>query len=55
MKTIEVTLSIGYPNAARRGLIEVEDDATEDEIQQTALDWANNYLDISWKEQDQRP
>lgn len=49
-KTIYVSLSIGCPGANRHDEIEVEADATEEEIEQTVHEWASNYIDIGWGE-----
>lgn len=56
MKTIKVecSLSIGYANAHRKDEIEieVEDDATEKQIEQqidsAVTEWANNFIDVGW-------
>ena len=53
--TVKVFLSIGISNAERSDVftIEVEDDATEDEINEAkelaAIDWANNFIEV-WTE-----
>ncbi len=52
MKTIylhlSIGLSIGFPTATRDDELEIEDDATEEEIEETVRDWANNYIEYSW-------
>ena len=48
MKTIYCHLSIGY--GSREDEIEVEDDATEDEIQEAVKDWAMEYVEWGWSE-----
>ncbi len=48
MKTIHVHLSIGFPTASREDELEVEDDATEDEIEEVVREWANNYIEFGW-------
>ena len=48
MKTVYVTLSIGLSNAERADEIEVEDDATEEQIEEAAREWAHNYIEIGW-------
>jgi hypothetical protein len=51
---IKVHLSIGYVNANHDGVltVEVDDDATDDEIQEAAdlicEDWANNFIEYGW-------
>jgi hypothetical protein len=50
-----VSLSIGYPGATRKDELglEVEDGASEEEIEkekeEMAMEWANNFIDVSWK------
>jgi hypothetical protein len=51
MKRIKVRLSIGFPTAVRKDVIEVEDDATEDDIYDAAEEWAQNYIDVGWEEE----
>ncbi len=48
MKTIHWYLNIGYAGAEHTGTIEVEDDATDEEIEEAVNDVANNYIDIGW-------
>ncbi len=48
MRTIYVHLSIGYPTAVRDDEIEVEDDATDEQIDQDVQEWAGNYIETSW-------
>jgi hypothetical protein len=45
---IHWTLSIGYPQANRTGVVELPDDATEKEIEKAVHDEADQYLDLSW-------
>jgi hypothetical protein len=45
-----VRLSIGYPAACREDEIEIEDDLTEEEIEEVVSEWAANYTEISWSE-----
>ncbi|RPE05527.1 hypothetical protein EGT74_24395 [Chitinophaga lutea] len=57
MKTIQVdvSLSVGIAGANRKGhvYIEVDEDATQEEIEfqaeEAAKDWANNFLDIGYE------
>lgn len=49
-RTIKVKLSIGYPTAVHRDELEVEDDATEADIEQVVSEWAWNYIAIDWDE-----
>lgn len=50
MRKIKVMLSIGFPNAAHQEEIEVEDNATENEIWADVEAWANNYISYGWEE-----
>jgi hypothetical protein len=48
MKTIYMHLSIGYPTASKSEELEVEDDATEEEIDQQVKEWTDNYIEWGW-------
>lgn len=50
MRTIEVNLSIGYPTANRQDTLEVDDDATEEQVEEIVREWANNYIEYYWVE-----
>lgn len=45
MKTIKWRLSIGFPGAIRQGEVEVEDDATKDDIEELVRDVVFEYVD----------
>lgn len=49
MKKLKVGLSIGFVGADHHDEIEVEDDATPEDMQQALADWAGNYIDY-WYE-----
>jgi len=49
-RIIKVKLSIGYPTAVHCDELEVEDDATEADIEQIVSEWAWNYIAIDWEE-----
>ena len=49
-KIIEVTVSLGLVGCVRTGTIEVEDDASEDEIEETARDALFELITWSWRE-----
>jgi len=49
MKKLNVFLSIGFVGATKEDEIEVEDDATEEQIQEALADWSSNYID-TWYE-----
>lgn len=51
MRRIKVRLSIGFPGAIRKGEIEVDDDATDDDIEEAASEWASNYVEYVWEEE----
>lgn len=46
---IKWILSIGYANADREGEFEIEDDATEEEIEEVAKDYVYECLDWNWE------
>jgi hypothetical protein len=49
VQKINVTLTIGYPCAKHEDVLEVEDDATDEDINQEVADWANNYIEYYWE------
>lgn len=52
MKEIKVYLTIGYPTAMHRDMIEVEDDADEEEIDEAIREWAMNYVEYGIASED---
>ena len=48
MKTIEVTVSIGLVGCKRSSTIEVEDDMTDDEIEEEAREAMFNLIEWGW-------
>lgn len=48
-RLIKWRMSIGYANADRTGEVEVEDDATDEQIDAAVREDADNFLDISWE------
>jgi hypothetical protein len=50
MRKIECVLETGYVGGTRKGVIEVEDDATDSEIDEAVNDWAHKYLSWGWSE-----
>lgn len=51
MKKIEFQVSIGIANASQTGVIEVEDDLSEEEIHEEVLDYIiGEIVDIDWTE-----
>lgn len=52
MRTIVVTLNIGYVGAMREDTFEVYDDATEDEIAEQAFGVMQEMVSWDWYEKD---
>jgi hypothetical protein len=50
MRTISVFLSIGYPQADRRWDVEVDDAATDEEIDEIVKEDAHQYIEYGWTE-----
>ena len=50
MKKIRVAISMGYVGCQVEEVIEVEDDATEDEIQELALDILHEKVELNYFE-----
>lgn len=50
MREFKGTIGIGLANAYREFEFDVDDDATEDEIERAGIDAANNYIEIWWEE-----
>lgn len=50
MRKIKCFCSTGYVGSRREENIEVEDDATEDELQEEFQNWLNNNTDMGWCE-----
>jgi len=54
---LKVKLSIGYANASKQDVIDVEipDDATEvykdDLMRIAAMEWSENYIDLAYSEE----
>jgi hypothetical protein len=48
MKKVEFTLSIGFVGGVHRSTVEFDNDATDEEIEETYLDWRSNYLVGGW-------
>ena len=54
MRTINVYLSIGYSNAMHDDTLDVDDNATDDDIDEMVRDWAHNYIEWGWRENEQK-
>lgn len=50
MKRIEFYLGIGYPGAEHKEMVEFDDNATDEEIEECFEDWKNDYIDAGWQE-----
>ena len=50
MRKIQVHLSIGYPAATHDGELEVDDDATDDHIEEIVNEWAWEHIQIWHRE-----
>ena len=46
---VEFTLGIGFANAKHREIFDIDDDATDEDIEAQLQEWANNYIDTGWK------
>ncbi len=51
-KIINWVLSIGYPSAERKGSFEVDDDETDEMIEEMVKEEIMNYVDYSWSKTD---
>ena len=50
MKTVKVSLSVGFAGVFREDILEFEDGTTAEEIDEGVKEWANNYIDL-WHEE----
>lgn len=48
MRRIKFSLSIGYANAGHEEVVEFDDDATDEQIEQDYQDWCSSYIDGGW-------
>ena len=48
MKKVEFYASTGYVGCERQEIVEFDDDATKDEIEEEFQCWLDNYCDIGW-------
>lgn len=48
-RLIKWRMSIGFPAADRIGEVEVDDDATDEQIDDMVREDATNFLEISWE------
>ena len=51
MRTIYLHLGIGFAGANHSDEIEVEDDATDAEIDEICQEWADNYINYGWSDE----
>lgn len=50
MRKIHCVLETGFVGTKREGVIEVEDDATEEDIEAAVQEWALNFVSWGWSE-----
>ena len=48
MKLIKVKIDTGYAGCSHEDEFEVEDDATEEEINELVDDVVSNHIDVAW-------
>jgi hypothetical protein len=47
---VKAKLSIGFgTGASHEEILELKDTLTEEEIEEEVKEWADNYIEISWK------
>lgn len=46
---VQFTLSIGYPSAKQKEVVELDDDLADDDIEEAYETWKNNFLDGGWE------
>lgn len=49
MKRVLVTIDTGYYDVDYQDIVEVSDDATEDDIEQAAMDYLFNHISLDWE------
>ena len=52
MKRIHFHLGVGYVGAVHDEIVEFEDNATNEEIEEEFNEWVNVYEDASWWEEE---
>lgn len=52
MRKIRMYLGTGFANCAHEEVVEVDDDTTDEELDEYLHDWAGNYLDLNWSEEE---
>ena len=52
MKRIHFHLGVGYVGAVHDEIVEFEDNATNEEIEEEFNEWVNGYEDASWWEEE---
>lgn len=52
MKVIKIHVSTGYVGSTKTDVLMVEDDATEEEIKELALQWLWENVDFAWYEEE---
>lgn len=46
---VQLTLSIGFPTAKQKEVVELEDDMSEAEIEEYYQEWCSNFIDGGWE------
>jgi hypothetical protein len=49
---VRVHLSIGFPTAEHEYVLEVDDEASDEELQQACEEWANDHIEYYWEKVD---
>jgi len=50
MRKIKCYCHNGFAGEMKEGIVEIEDNATEEDIEQEFQDWVNNNIDMGWYE-----
>ena len=45
---VEFTLGTGFANGTHKEIVDLPDNYTEDDIEDSYQEWANDFLDKSW-------
>lgn len=52
MRKIHAQASFGFCGATHETIFEFEDDVTEEEIDEEVWEWATQFVDICWEEEE---
>jgi hypothetical protein len=50
---VNLHLSIGFVGAEHRDTLELDDDATDEDIESEVECWANNYVETWWEKEEE--